>query len=493
MSVWYEMDDKQKTERKKKLYDILNHLGYSKVCCNQRIKIYDNASRCLERVSNRNWFVPVNVTVLGSRGEGMAVALGSDMDVLMLQPAVKCFETLSLTYKEENDRDVAIFELNFSDVPEGYAKLHLKTLKDASPYPYSRLVTRIKGALTSDGFLQNNQRIIESIENGGQTVRLEGWPTTHNMYGHINGPAQPLQYPLPCPEKYQQYLSIDYVAAFPCVYPSLLNDWFERVRGKSWPSLETSIKVKHSDLFVVPVGLAESDEEVLQWRISFTLAEILLVRSFHDAQIKAYALMKMILKHELKPICMNITSYQIKNVLFWTSEKRQNIQKIDFYELLLEVITFLKDCIEARQLQHYFIPSRNLMHVNISEEERSRLIAFLTKISWDPSYALQRCPLICNMCTLPTDEGLVFRNMVDELMAAFFAVAPEQFDEIEHLLQGAQSSKEYFDFFMKRVPAIVRKNNPYGYFHLILSKRDDDIDEILNEGCKKGYQELWIK
>jgi hypothetical protein len=490
MSVW------MKIERNIKLHAILNNLGYSKVRCEQRIKIYNNASRCLERVTNRNWYVPINATVLGSRGEGMAVALESDMDLLVLQPAVKCFKTFSMENEEDNDTDVAIFELQLSDVPNGYAKLHLKTLKDASPYPYSRLVTSIKGALTNEGFLQNNQRIIESIENGDHTVRREGWPTKHNVYGLKYGPAQPLRYLLPSPEEYQEYLSIDYVQALPCIYPSFFNEWCKRVEGKSWPSSETSMKVKKSDLFVVPVGLAESYGKVLQWRISFTMAEKLLVRSFNDAQIKAYALMKMVLKHILKPLCNNITSYQVKNVVFWVSEMRKTAVGNDFIAIMLEAIIFLKDCIDAGQLQHYFLPSQNLMHVNISEDDRSRLIASLTDISQNPLVVLQHCPLISNMITSPIielQEGLIFRNMVDECLAAFFALEPEQYDEIEHLFQGTQSYKEYMEFYLNRVPPIVRKNNPYGYFHLISSKNNYEIERILTEGAEKGYLKLWIK
>jgi hypothetical protein len=210
--------------------------------------------------------------------------------------------------------------------------------------------------------------------------------------------------------------------------------------------------------------------------------------------------MKMILKHVLKPICESITSYQVKNVVFWVSETRQMVKENDiendFNEILLEAINFLKDCIKAKKLGHYFIPSRNLMHVNISNEERSCLIESLTEISRDPTSALQRCPLIRKICNSPLkeqQEGLIFRNMMDEILAAIFAIEPEQYDDIEHLLHGTQSPEEYFELYMKLVPPILKKNNPYGYFHLILSKGNDDIKEILKEGCKKGYHELWIK
>ncbi|XP_060584324.1 uncharacterized protein LOC132740434 [Ruditapes philippinarum] len=489
------MDDQYKSGTNSHLYDIFNDLGYSKVRSEQRVKIYENASRCFARVTNRNWSVAdVDVTVLGSRGEGMAVALGSDIDIMHLQPAVRCFETFPTENKESIDKYVATFKLNFTNVPEGYAKLHLETIKDI-PWPdnHNRLVFKIKRALTSDGYLKNDQRIIDSIENDGERVKVEGWLSAHFQHERANGPAQPLQYPLPFRGL---YIPIDFIPAFLCEYPTIFDEWFERVQGKAWPGVDTSMKVKKSNTFVVPVGLAGSDEEVLQWRMSFTLAERLLVMSFNDAQIKTYAAMKMIVKHALNPICENMSSYQVKTAMFWVSEKNQGILNIDdFNEMLLDVIIFLTECVRTRCLQHYFTPSKNLMFRKFSDEERSCLLASLNAISRDIAYALRRCPLIHIMCSLPKKEikkRLIFRNICDELLAAYLSIEPEEYDVIEHLLHRAQSSQEYLELYVKHVLPIVRQNNPYGYFHLLSSMNVDEITSIMMNGIKQGYNKIWL-
>jgi hypothetical protein len=256
------------------------------------------------------------------------------------------------------------------------------------------------------------------------------------------------------------------------------------------------MEVKKSNTFVVPVGLAGSDEEVLQWRMSFTLAERLLVMSFNDAQIKTYAAMKMIVKHALNPICENISSYQVKTAMFWVSEKNQGILNIDdFNEMLLDVILFLTECVTNRSLQHYFTPSKNLMFQKISDDERSRLLGSLYEIIQDIAYALRRCPLIHIMCSLPKEEiqkRLIFRNLCDELLAALFSIEPEEYDVIDHLLHIAQSSQEYLGLYVKHVLPIVRQNNPYGYFHLLSSMNDEEIMSIMMNGVIQGYDKIWL-
>jgi hypothetical protein len=257
------------------------------------------------------------------------------------------------------------------------------------------------------------------------------------------------------------------------------------------------MQVKESKLFVVPVGLAESNAEELQWRISCTLAERLLVRSFSDAQIKAYTAMKMILKHVLKPACEHITSYQVKNVMFWVYENIKNILNIaDFKEILIDAIDFLKQCLEVRCLQHYFILSRNLMFGKISDKERSCLFDRFNEIQMDLRSVLRRCPLIHDMYTLPEDEvqkRLLFRNLVDELLTAVLSIDPEKFETNDHLFHCAKSEAELIELFNKEVLPVVRQNNPFGYFELISSKSDEDILGIIMQGIYQGYAKEWLE
>jgi hypothetical protein len=256
------------------------------------------------------------------------------------------------------------------------------------------------------------------------------------------------------------------------------------------------MEIKESPLFVVPVGLAGSKEEELQWRVSCTLAERLLVRSFNDAQIKAYTAMKMILKHVLKPVCEYITSYQVKNVMFWVSEKNNNILRItNFIEIVLEAIDFLKQSLEVRCLQHYFVLSKNLMSVTLSDKDCRCLIDHFNEISKDPTGVLRRCPLIHYMCSLPKEQvqtRLLFRNLFDEVLAAFLSIDPVIFNLMEYVSHRVNSETDFVEIAKEIVLPFVRQNNPYGYFDLLSSKSNEEIFCILMQGKLFGYDKEWL-
>jgi hypothetical protein len=98
------------------------------------------------------------------------------------------------------------------------------------------------------------------------------------------------------------------------------------------------------------------------------------------------------------------------------------------------------------------------------------LLVSLNEISQDIAAALRRCPLIHIICSLPKEEirnRLIFKNLCDQILAAFFSIEPEEYDVIEHLFHRAHSSQEYLELYVNHVPPIVRQNNPYGYFQLL--------------------------
>ena len=94
-------------------------------------------------------------------------------------------------------------------------------------------------------------------------------------------------------------LTLDVVAAFPCHYPELITEWKDRKRKHGWPSKEVINRILLLPGHVVSKGSKKSDSEHLEFRISYTLGEIELVKSFNEIQIKLYVLLKKLLKTEL--------------------------------------------------------------------------------------------------------------------------------------------------------------------------------------------------
>ena len=73
-------------------------------------------------------------------------------------------------------------------------------------------------------------------------------------------------------------------------------------------------------------------DHLLQWRICFTQAEISLVETFNDTQIKVYAVMKNLSKHVFKTVCRGVTSYVMKNVTHPIEKTQKKKKRIDFLE-----------------------------------------------------------------------------------------------------------------------------------------------------------------
>ncbi|XP_045184979.2 uncharacterized protein LOC123542985 [Mercenaria mercenaria] len=471
--------------------EALDKLGYTKERLEERVKIYDNGAEGIARVACRNYPESINVIIPGSRGEGMTVSWKSDLDLMFVQPAVRCFEIYPTTDFKAVENCVAAFELDLDDVPAGYTKLHLKHVVRSREY--ISLTSRIQESLTDNDYLKNGQRLIEAVEYGCKHVKVEGWISENYQCDDVTGPAQPRQFPLPYPNC---YVSIDFVQAFPCAYQSVLYDWFKRERQNAWPSSDDLNAVKETDVFVVSVGLSGSKEENLQWRISLTLAERSLVRSFNDTQIKVYAAMKMLAKHELKPLCANITSYIVKNLIFWVFEKRSGtFQRHEFVEILLQTLIFLKDCITFGCIPNYMIPSRNLLRGKVSQEEAYTLKEHLDILIADDSTVLLRCPLVNKMAELSEDETkerLLFRELSDKLFLAVVAVPPHTFDIIEHLFHMAQNPYEYIQTYISCVLPIIRETNPFGLFTLLKTMADEEITSRMLKGFELSYDKMWM-
>ncbi|XP_053389517.1 uncharacterized protein LOC128552495 [Mercenaria mercenaria] len=472
--------------------EALDKLGYTKALVEKRVKIYDNAADCLAGATNRNWPESIYIVVAGSRGEGMAVSLKSDLDTMFVQPAVKCFKIYPTTDSKAVENCVAAFKLDLYDVPEGYTKLRLKHIEWS--WEYRKLASRIMKSLKDNNYLKNGQRLIEAVEYGGENVKRESWISKNYRFDEVTGPAQPLQFPLPFSNNC--FLSFDHVQAFPCAYVSVLDDWFKRQRQNAWPSSDVLKAVKETDIFVVSVGQSGSKEEKLQWRISLTLAERSLVRSFNDTQIKVYAAMKMLVKHELKPICANITSYIVKNVIFWVFEKRSGtFQRDEFVEILLQSLIYLKDCVTVGCLPNYTIPSRNLLRGKLSQEEACALKEHLNILITEDSTVLLRCPLVYKMAELSGDalkDRLLFRELTDMLYLGVFSVPPHKFDEIQHSFHVTQNAEEYLQVYFKRLLPVIRETNPYGAFTLLKTMADEEVRSQLMKGFLLDYDKMWM-
>ena len=199
----------------------------------------------------------------------------------------------------------------------------------------------------------------------------------------------------------------DMVPSFRCQFwPSTASEWIDRPRHYEWPSLRDRDEIVGFGHHLVTVGHPHSPMKGMQWRISFSIAERILVWSFNHAQMQCYAVMKLILKEFIKVKSSENTkdvlcSYFIKTFLFWQYEETDP----SFWEIknLRKCITYLLrefyKSLQGGVLRHYFIPPFNLLEIKLTPNaQRELLQLFDIVIQYDMAIIAQ-CSSLAGLWT----------------------------------------------------------------------------------------------
>ncbi|XP_071142029.1 protein mab-21-like [Mytilus edulis] len=162
--------------------------------------------------------------------------------------------------------------------------------------------------------------------------------------------------------------------------------WIHRSRPV-WPhhTLDTSL-VQYGVLFV-PIGCKNSPNEDIQWRISFSVTEKLLIHSFSHTQLLCYALMKIMLQDIIKPKHGDLLcSYFLKTIMFWLSEEisPSEWKPENLFSCFIQCIRRLIYCVEYKTCLHYFIPENNLFEDRFTDIQHNAFLDTLRFIYGKP-------------------------------------------------------------------------------------------------------------
>ena len=172
----------------------------------------------------------------------------------------------------------------------------------------------------------------------------------------------------PSLETWHEYMDksesgIDDVLSIYCDYwPTQASEWTQRPRHFGWPTSHDISTIINFGCHLVPVGHPHSDTKLMEWRISFSVAERILVWSFNHIQMQCYAVMKIVLKEFIKIRCslqnQVLCSYFIKTFLFWKYETNDlNFWCVgNFRECIMYLLAEFSKCLREGVLRHYFIP-----------------------------------------------------------------------------------------------------------------------------------------
>ena len=172
-------------------------------------------------------------------------------------------------------------------------------------------------------------------------------------------------------------------------WPKSAKSFITRRKPNNWPSNSMLENIQRQGFDVVPVGHHDSENNDIQWRISFS-GEHHLVLDVNDVQILSYALIKIILNENLNTSQREVvSSFHIKHVIFWCVD-HCSCQWVDsnYINCLNICLTKLIEMIKARHIPHYIIESKNLFNSKMTEKMSREIVDVLNKYDTKHAFIL---------------------------------------------------------------------------------------------------------
>ncbi|KAK3576551.1 hypothetical protein CHS0354_011229 [Potamilus streckersoni] len=167
-------------------------------------------------------------------------------------------------------------------------------------------------------------------------------------------------------------------------WPGQVYQWLTRNRRHNWPSQQMIDLIKGTGALLVPVGHKLSHEQHLEWRLSFSHAEKLLVWLFNSTQYKCYILLKIINKSFIKPNIGNdaLSSYHCKTCIWYLIENTPtDVWQPDNLLVCLELcLRLLHTWVESKICPNYFIPEENMFDFKLSGDIQVQLLGVLSDL-----------------------------------------------------------------------------------------------------------------
>lgn len=328
-------------------------------------------------------------TQVGSTGEGISKYTESDTDVIFLTSNILCVEdSSSAKLVSEQTTVFAIRNTN-----PGYCQLEL----------------------LSQGTI-NYDEIVDSLVpyNGSQYLSSEILSKSLEMQvpgcrNSTTGPAMTASL--------DYELSVDHVYSLPTDCHDILQKWLTRPRKYDWPPVNIRQAIHNMKGNLVATGMKNSETKHLEWRFCFNELELLLVDSLNDTQIKLYKMLKIVNTDILKPCSYNVSSYIIKNIVFWLAETypESMFQPKDLFSWVLKGLLLLKRAMRLNYIPYYMIPGRNLLKEKIRSMERKPLYDKLSFLVRSGPEILYQCKAICDTMRMIPRELALFQEKNNEL------------------------------------------------------------------------------
>ena len=182
--------------------------------------------------------------------------------------------------------------------------------------------------------------------------------------------------------------------------PEEVHCFIQRLHTAGWPSASTLQRIASGGCHFVAIGAKGSPTELMEWRISFSATEKILIHSMNHVQFLCYGLLKLFLKEaiDINPEIKGLLcSYFLKTALFWeiaTNSPEWNTS--NFLSCFWICFQRLLHWINNAYCPNFFIPENNMFAGKVHGAARFRLLSYLVPLYQEGYYCLLRCNSIEN-------------------------------------------------------------------------------------------------
>ncbi|KAL4218477.1 hypothetical protein ACF0H5_023211 [Mactra antiquata] len=180
---------------------------------------------------------------------------------------------------------------------------------------------------------------------------------------------------------------LNYLKAFFCTaWPPTVSDTFLISQTKRvWPSDRLVEDVLKTRCFVVPKGSDNGPDSNIEWRLSFSFAERLLMFDLNIVQIRCYVLMKYVKITFLDtlPGCKGIiSSYICKTALFHTVSQtpKYDWTEVNLFHNFNKCLCTLQKFVNEGNCPHFIMPMNNLLGHKLDKQKKENIAFELQRI-----------------------------------------------------------------------------------------------------------------
>lgn len=348
--------------------------------------------------------------IVGSAGEGVPsmdiFSNESDVDIMAVARSWFVFERHAPDKAREN---IQCLQFDDSDTLPGYVKL--KLIQEDSNYSTEEVPIFLSSSEVRNNVLEIN-RDLSSDFMYSQMFQLLGNKLSISWFS--NGPSFSANIETDDQNVLTRGLahvkSVDTVVALKCrEWPKIAEEWIERRREFDWPGGALIEEAVEKGCYLVPIGGHQSQCEEMEWRISFVLAERLLIRNMNFIQRFVYSILKTIRKEIFGHFSAIISSYIVKTAVLWVSEENDVSSWEPGFVLRYVRLCFLKilNFLQVDFCPNFFMNKCNLFHAKYSEDERLRLIYAITDFVYPSRFLI----IINNLISINNVRRYMFDNI----------------------------------------------------------------------------------